>query len=117
MNLFGFVENLALEFPKTKPIAISFLCKVILSGIHKGESFCSSKPTFIGLGLALPFQIQHCIIYSSKHRKGYSVIINSKIKLSLETNGPIWVYSDVSYCLLALSTKSSLRGIAFARVC
>ena len=46
LNLFGFIENLALYFPKTKTIAISFL-SLSLSAVDRGELFCSCKRTFI----------------------------------------------------------------------
>ena len=48
MKLFTFVENLALQFPKTKPIAI-FISFLILFDVHKAKLFCSGKPIFIGL--------------------------------------------------------------------
>ena len=41
MNLFGFVENLALKVSKTTLIAISFF--VIVLGVHKEDLFCSRK--------------------------------------------------------------------------
>ena len=45
LNLFGFIENLALYFPKTKTIAMSFL-SLSLSAVDRGELFCSCKQTF-----------------------------------------------------------------------
>ena len=48
LNLFGFIENLALYFPKAKTIAISFL-SLSLSAVDRGELFCSCKQTFIVL--------------------------------------------------------------------
>ena len=48
LNLFGFIENLVLYFPKTKMIAISFL-SLSLSAVNRGELFCSCKQTFIVL--------------------------------------------------------------------
>ena len=45
LNLFGFIENLVLYFPKTKMIAISFL-SLSLSAVNRGELFCSCKQTF-----------------------------------------------------------------------
>ena len=45
LNLFGFIENLALYFPKTKTIAISFL-SLSLAAVDRGELFCSYKQTF-----------------------------------------------------------------------
>ena len=45
LNLFGFIENLVLYFPKTKTIAISFL-SLSLSAVDRGELFCSCKQTF-----------------------------------------------------------------------
>ena len=48
LNLFGFIENLVLYFPKTKMIAISFLL-LSLSAVNRGELFCSCKQTFIVL--------------------------------------------------------------------
>ena len=48
LNLFGFIGNLALYFPKTKTIVISFL-SLSLSAVDRGELFCSCKQTFIVL--------------------------------------------------------------------
>ena len=44
LNLFGFIENLALYmyFPNTKTIAISFL-SLSLAPVDRGELFCSYK--------------------------------------------------------------------------
>ena len=54
LNLFGFIENLALYFPKMKTIAISFL-SLSLSAVDRGELFCSCKQTFIVLKIQYGF--------------------------------------------------------------
>ena len=61
LNLFGFIENLVLYFPKTKMIAISFL-SLSLSAVNRGELFCSCKQTFIVLISFLASQHLYALI-------------------------------------------------------